>query len=747
MEKDFKFKCKIKKIMKFIEDSGFVIARVEPIDSTGEYNKYLNMYGNFSIVGTGFLIEEVEYILSGKKVEKNGYGYSFYFEEYEKSIPNDIEGLEAYLQTFKGIGPSLARNITAEVGLKALEILEHEPEKLLSVKGMSQAKLSKIRQNFIRNEGFERLSRSLLKYGISTSKCIKIYDKFGEGAEKKIHENPYILCNNIERISFLTCDYIARKLDFPMDSYYRLEAAIMHFIKEYCYKKGHLFIEESVLAKQFRKNLPNIGSLRFEEVLDKMEKDGSIVREDDNTTIYLTKIHKMEKFVAIKTMQLCNSSNKHGNLNSIIQEIEKENNIVYDSKQKEGINMINSGSNINIITGGPGTGKSTIIKAMIKAYYKINPQIKINLSAPTGRAAKRIEETTGFSANTLHRRLEYNAFEDRFMRNSKNPLDCDVLFIDESSMISMDLFANLITAITNNTVVFFIGDIDQLPPVGLGYIFKDLIECGLIPVTKLNKVFRQGEGSIIKINAQNINNGISNFEREKGVFEISCFKKDEERRDIVACQKTCLNVFKEKLSEQMKIDPKKAIYQVQVLTPMKKGELGTTKLNSLIQDMYNPLLENNNQLIFYSKDKKEEFIYRVNDKVMQISNDYDKAVFNGDMGIIVNVTKESIDVRFENDEIVSYEKQEVRESLVLAYAVTVHKSQGSEYANAIIISSYLHYIMRQRNLLYTAVTRAKQSVNLIGDVKSIQVSIKTVDQAIRNSKVKLRMINIKNKVA
>lgn len=746
MEKNFKVKCKIKKIMKFEEFTGFIIARAEPVD-TKEYNKYLNMYGNFSILGTGFLIEEVEYILSGKKIEKNNWGYTFHFDEYEKSIPNDIEGLQAYLQTFKGIGPTLAKNITDKFGLKALDIMEKESHRLLEIKGMSKEKLSKIKEKFIRNESFEKLARSLTKYGISTSKCVKIYDKLGDGAEKEIHKNPYILCDQIDRISFLTCDYIAKKLNFPMDSYFRLEAAIIHLVKEYCYNKGHLFIEEQVLAKAFRKYLPNIDMCRFEEVLDNMEKQKKIVREDENSIIYLTKINKMERYVSMKIMQLCTSCPTVGDLDKLIEEVEKDNNITYDEKQKEAINMINSGSNVNIITGGPGTGKSTIIKAMISIFYKTNPQIRIELAAPTGRAAKRMEEATGVPASTVHRKLEYNPFENRFTRNANNPLDCDVLFIDESSMLDMELFCNLINAINKNIRVYFIGDTDQLPPVGLGYIFRDLIQSNLVPVTKLNKVFRQGEGSVIKVNAQNINKGITTLEREVGAFEITCYKKDELRRDIIANQKACLQIFKTKLAEQRKINAEKAIYQVQILTPMKKGELGTNKLNSLIQEMYNPIDDTKRQIVFHSKDKKEEFIYRTNDKVMQITNDYDKNVFNGDMGIIVSVEKNSIEVRFENDEIVSYEKSEIRESLILAYAITVHKSQGSEYANVIFISSYLHSFMRQRNLFYTAVTRAKKSVNLLGDVQSIAISIKTYDQALRNSKVKERMIEIKEKQA
>lgn len=738
-----KVKGKVETIVRADEKTAFCIARLTPVGS-GFDSKYLSMYGNFSVMGTGYLLEDVEYELEGVW-KKNAYGYTLHFSNYEKMIPNDLEGLKAYIQTFKGIGPTTAKYIVDKFGLNTLDVMEKQPTRLLEIRGISPKKLDVIKENFSRNKGFEELCKFLAKYGISTKKCVKIYERFGEGSEKQINENPYVLCDEIERVSFRTSDSMARKMNFPLDHFYRLRAGILHILKESSYNKGHLFCYEEELMKAYNKLFPSSDSLRLEEVLQAMEKQELIVRIDNNDKIYLPKMLKMEDYVARKTIKLCGSSMKIEGLPKLIKEVELENKIKYADMQVEAITSINSGSSFNIITGGPGTGKSTIIKAILGVLKKDNKELEVLLAAPTGRAAKRMEEATGYPAKTIHRLLEINPVEGGFNKNGKNPLECDVLIVDESSMIDMELFCNLINAIGEDTRLFLIGDIDQLPPVGIGYVFRDLIESNIVPVVKLNKVFRQGDGSVIKTNAANIREGQTKLEQKKGSFEFHCFKKQEDKSDLKLVQNAIMELFKYSYNKEYAKDKNKAIYQVQILAPMKDGLLGVNNLNSIIQSIYNPKDSSKNEFVFWNIDKTASVTYRVGDKAMQITNDYHKVVFNGDLGIIEKISNEALYVRFENGSLVEYAKSEVRENLVLAYAITVHKSQGSEYANAIVVTSYSHSIMRQRNLFYTAITRAKETAYVVGDIQSVAISIKTVIASIRNSKLKERLEEYKAK--
>ena len=766
MEEKMEVRGKIQKIMKSDEGTAFIIARVDPTKNE-EISKHLSVYGNFSVMGNGYLMEECKYIFKGKWKKGNfPYGDTFLFDSYEKEIPDDLEGLEAYLRTIKGIGPTTAKRIVDKFQMQTLDIMENNIGALLEVKGITEKKLKVIREHFTRNKDFEELAKFTSKYGISGKKTVAIYEKWGKKALKKINENPYLLCDEIDRISFITSDFIARKMGFPLDHIYRLKAGITHILKNACYNSGHIFLYEQEVAKEFNKFFPNIDMIRFEEVLSVMEKQELIARIDEKDKIYLPRLLKMEDYVARKTVKLCGSGENIEKIKQYIEIIEKENNITYDEKQIEAIMSINSGSSFNIITGGPGTGKSTIIKAILGVLKKDNEDLKVKLAAPTGRAAKRMEEATGHPASTVHRLLESKGGE--FLRNKDNPIEADVLIVDESSMLDMELFCNLINAVAENTRLFLVGDVDQLPPVGIGYVFRDLIESEIVPVVKLNKVFRQGEGSIIKVNAKNIREGIPKLTQEKHSFEMYCYKKQDDRADLQKCLAAATQLFKNCYAKQRQ-KVKTPIYQVQLLSPMRKGILGVNNLNYVIQKIYNPPSIDKKQFIFPTKDKlNPEYIYRVGDKVMQIANDYNRelefdryiinedgenekvteeGVFNGDLGIITKIEDNMLYVKFENEGTAKYEKAEVRENLVLAYACTVHKSQGSEYNDVIIINSYTHAFMRQRNLFYTGVTRAKETVMVVGDLQSIAITIKTVNASVRNSKLKERLEIYKNRNA
>lgn len=739
MEEKLVVHGKLDRVFKQDEKTGFIIAACKP---RGEIDdKYISMYGNFSVMGTGFLMEDVEYTFTGQFKKNSKYdGWTFIFDSYEKHIPEDEEGIKLYLQTLKGIGPSMSEKIVKKFGLDAIKVIETSPHRLLEVKGVSQNKLDGILQHFTKNQDFENIVKYLKRFQLSTRKCMLIYETFGAGAEKKIAENPYILCGKIDRISFITSDMIARSMGFANDNYYRLEACIQHILKSAAGNSGHLFLYEQELYKEFRKLCTTVETVRFKEVLDAMESQDKIVRVDGKDKIYLTKYFDVEGYVAWKTTKFVTSANRIKNLESVFEKVQKRNGIIYDEKQREAMMAMNCGSSFFIITGGPGTGKSTIIKGILNIIEEDNPRSKILMAAPTGRAAKRMEETTGHKASTIHRLLEFNPQEKGFTRDEHNPLDADVIIIDESSMIDINLFADFLNAVDAKTRLIMVGDIDQLPPVGAGYVFRDLIESGIVPVVKLNKVFRQADGSSIKVNAAAIREGSTKFELKTDSFTLDVAKRRDDKGDINAVISRIIERFNENYNRLYSELKEGTIFQVQILSPMRKGTLGVDNLNTLIQQVYNPPADTKRQFMFKRKDSDQDVIYREGDKVMQIVNDYDKNVFNGDLGIIkeaLTSDESLLVVEFENGERVTYEKNEIRENLVLAYACTVHKSQGSEYNTVIAVCSYMHAMMRQRNLLYTAVTRAKERVYIAGDAQSIMIAVNTVNQAKRNSRLKV----------
>lgn len=731
---------KIERVFKKDEKTGFIIAACVPNEDDEEKIKgYLSLYGNFTVYGTGFLMDDMYYSFTGKFKRNSKYdGFTFFFDSYEKVLPDDEDGITHYLQTLKGVGPTIAQRIVKKFGLDAINVMELEPHRLLEIRGITQTKLDVIMENFSRNQDFENIVKYLKRFHVSTNKCVLIYEHFGAGAEKKIAENPYILCGAIERISFLTSDMIAGEMGFPNDNFYRLEASIIHLLKSAASNGGHLFLFEEELFKGFQKLCTTVDFVRFKEVLGVLESQEQIVRVDGEDKIYLTRLYKKEIYVAYKTKKLVSSAIRIQRLSTLFEKVQTKNNIIYDEKQAEAIMALNCGSSFFIITGGPGTGKSTIIKGILNIIEEDNAKAKILMAAPTGRAAKRMEETTGHKAKTLHRLLEYNPVTKKFDRDNTNTLEADVIIVDESSMIDIELFGDFINAVSNGTRLIMVGDIDQLPPVGAGYVFRDLIDSGIVPVVKLNKVFRQADGSSIKINAATIRDGGTKLTANPASFIFDVFKRKDDRSDINALLAKIVDRFTENYNRLYPIHKANTIYQVQILSPMRKGMLGVEYLNMFIQKVHNPPAVSKKEFRFAKKDASYEVIYREGDKVMQIVNDYDKNVFNGDLGVItcVSTTDNFLLVEYENGESISYDKNEIRENLVLAYATTVHKSQGSEYNTVLVITSYMHSMMRQRNLIYTAVTRAKEKVHIMGDMQSVAIAIKTIDQAKRNSRLK-----------
>jgi len=657
--------------------------------------------------------------------------WHFKVNEYIETAPSSEEALIEYLSSglFRGVGVKTARAIVEAFGMDTLDIIKNNPTKLTRIKGISEAKAMKIYKSYQKAEHLEELMLALKPFHIPTSKIIKISNVYGgKKALEKIKDNPYALCDDIEGIGFKVADSIARAYNKKPNDDFRIRAGIIHTLNEKA-MEGHVYLPFDTAVTETQK------TLQGGEISGKVEKNDIIrvifdmnnakelVIEKDNS-VYLPIYYASEVSASRKIRMLLSKRPRifKYDMEECIAELEEKNRIKYAPKQKEAIRSIKD-TNMLIITGGPGTGKTTIIKGIIDIYKKNFPGSKIALAAPTGRAAKRMEEATGLEAKTIHRLLEYRPTSEgkiMCMRNEHNPIDADLIIIDESSMVDILLFATFLKAVTPDTMLVMVGDIDQLPSVGAGCVLKDLIESGKIPVVRLNEIFRQEDTSRIVINADKINKGITDLEYGDDFVFI-----EEEEENIPEVVKKCFN------DEFKRI---RNIYEVQVLTPFKrKTASGVEQLNKLLQEHTNP------------KDPKKPEIYcrsafRRYDKIIQCKNNYEKEVFNGDIGIIKSIdTKEgTVLIEMDNQEEVVFFKDELDE-LQLAYAVTIHKSQGSEYDVVIIPVSMQHKTMLGKNLIYTSITRARKKVILIGNKKALRY-------AITNDKVSKRFSKLKDRI-
>lgn len=614
---------------------------------------------------------------------------------------------------------------------------------------MGEKKIESIVESYEENKKYAPLAKFLCKpnYKISENKLKKIYDKYKEKAVDKISKNPYILYEDIYGFGFITTDNLALSLGIKKDSDLRLRAAVIYSLKDAAENNQHVFLTKKELFAKFidlfRNDIEDeyyLSEEYFEDMLNQMADENKIFIYNDND-VYLKYLYNMEMYIANACESFIKCNDRINDINKLIKECEEENNIKYAPKQKEAI-MCSGDENFIIITGGPGTGKSTIIKAIIQILKKHNPNIKISICAPTGRAAQRAEETTGYEASTLHRLLKFNPYKG-YAINENNKLDTDVIIIDEGGMMDIPEMYHVLKGLKENTKIIIMGDADQISSIGVGNVFKDLIDSGRIPVVFLNEVFRQGDGSSIKVNTRFIKMGNVKLEKAPGEFEI-CIQsnKDMEKVEKAAIDKYV--AFVEAEEAELK-NHKKALFETQVITPIKKGTLGTYNLNSKIQSILNPSDRNRNQITYEIREKGKssttKIIFRVGDKIMQIKNNYDYEVFNGDMGMIKDIEKNeegrvSIDVEFEDGRILKYEKSELIENIMLAYVITSYKCQGSEFDKVIVVNSISHAFALDRNMFYTCVSRAKKEVAIVGDMKALYLAIKNVKAKKRNSNLK-----------
>ena len=639
------------------------------------------------------------------------YGRQFSVETFEEVLPATVLGIEKYLGSglVKGIGPNFAKRIVNTFGVDTLNVIEEDPEKLLTVPGIGKIRVERIKKSWADQKEIKNIMIFLQGHGVSTSHATKIYKTYGNDSVKTVQENPYRLADDIWGIGFKTADTIASKMGFGHEKYERLRSGLMYTLNHLA-DEGHCYATREMLMNT-GSELLEVNSSLLEEALDRMIREETVkteaLEDEQGIAIYLPPFYFSEVGAARRLQKIAGTSRKIQ-----VKTGPAENDFPYDIAQILAIETA-AQSKVLILTGGPGTGKTTTTLGIIKAYK--TARANILLAAPTGRAAKRLSETTGMEAKTIHRLLEYKPPEG-YQRNEENPLDGDVLIVDECSMIDIMLMYNLLKAVPDTMTLIMVGDIDQLPSVGAGNVLRDVIESGAFPVIRLTKIFRQAQSSRIITNAHRINKGLmpdlSNG-RDTDFFFIEKENPEEAADEIV-------NLVKTRLPQHYRI-PSSAI---QVLAPMQRGVVGATNLNQMLQDALNPAGDGL---------KRGGFLFKTHDKVMQIKNDYDKEVFNGDIGEVsdVNLEDRELTVTFDNRSVV-YDSSELDE-LVLAYAATIHKSQGSEYPVVVMPILMTHYVMLQRNLVYTGVTRAKKLLVIVGTKKALSMAVRNTSIDKRNT--------------
>ncbi len=688
--------------------------------------------GVLSYIGEG---EKV--VLTGQYIAHPSYGEQFKIESYSIQAPEDEESAERYLGSgaIKGVGAALAARIVRHFGGDTFRIIEEEPERLAEIKGISDRKAREIAEQVYEKRDMRKAMIFLQQLGITTSLAVKIYEKYGAEIYRVIQENPYQLADDIGGVGFRIADEIAMRAGIQADSEYRVKCAIFYVLQQ-AGGEGHVFLPKEQLSYRAAELL-GVPLHDIDQYLMDLAVERRIVvkQEESQDRVYSAASYFME----MSTARMLCDLNITGEVNETvilhkIAAIEKETGTYLDEKQKEAV-IASVRCGLLVITGGPGTGKTTTINTLI-SYFE-SEGLQILLAAPTGRAAKRMAEATGYEAKTIHRLLEISGLQEGstaaggFERNAQNPLDADVIIVDEMSMVDIYLMHALLDAITVGTRLIMVGDRNQLPSVGPGSVLKDIIESGKVPVVRLTRIFRQASESDIVVNAHKINRGehVSLDNKSRDFFFLK-------RNDANVIISIVIQLVRDKMPRYVNA----TAYDIQVLTPMRKGLLGVERLNRILQEYLNPPDRNKRE------HEQGGQIFREGDKVMQIKNNYQiewevrgrygipiekgVGVFNGDLGVIreINLHTERVTVEFDEQRTVEYPYSGLEE-LELAYAVTIHKSQGSEYPAVVIPLLSGPRMLMNRNLLYTAVTRARKCVTLVGDVQTFDQMIdNTVEQ-------------------
>ena len=722
------------------EDNGYTVMVLKGVKDEDE----LTCVGTFPVITQGASIEA-----EGSFIQHPVYGKQFQAVRLTEKMPEDAMAMERYLGSgaIKGIGAALAGRIVRHFGADTLRIVEEEPERLAEIKGISEKKAHEIAIQIAEKSEMRKVMMFLQKYGISLNLGAKIYQKYGDSVYSVLQENPYRLADDISGVGFKIADEIAYRIGIHTDSYYRIKSGLAYTLLQ-AGGEGHVYLPREELFRR-AEQLLGVDASYMEKHLVDLSMERKIIQKEENgqVFVYPAQYYYLELNTArmLRELDIDCPEDEHI-VERRISQIQKETGTVLDEMQKKAVKEA-AGHGLLVLTGGPGTGKTTTINAIIRFFESEGAELR--LAAPTGRAAKRMTEATGYEAQTIHRMLELTGMpeDDRegqpvhFERNAENPLEADVIIIDEMSMVDIHLMHSLLMAVTAGTRLILVGDENQLPSVGPGNVLRDIIRSGQFPVVELTKIFRQASESDIVVNAHKINRGeqveINNKSRD--FFFLKRYDADIIIRVVIA-------LIQEKLPKYVEAKP----FEIQVLTPMRKGLLGVERLNQILQRYLNPPDP--------SKKEKEigQGLFREGDKVMQIRNNYqlewevrgrygipvDKGVgvFNGDTGIIrtINEFAELAEVEFEDGRYAQYTFKQLDE-LELAYAVTIHKSQGSEYPAVIIPILSGPRMLMNRNLLYTAVTRARKCVTVVGSEETFREMINNEKQQRRYSSLDKRI--------
>jgi exodeoxyribonuclease V alpha subunit len=701
----------IEKITFVNEESGFTIARLK----VPGRHEAVTVVGILMAPMPGEILD-----LRGEWLNHPRFGRQFKVREYKTRVPATVDGIRKYLGSgmIKGLGPVMAGRIVDKFGEKTLDIIDHRIQRLAEVDGIGQKRIAMITRAWADQRDVRDVMLFLQGHGVSSGYAVKIFKHYGHRSIAVVKQNPYRLAGDIFGIGFLTADRIAGKLGFEKKSRLRIEAGILYVLNQLS-DEGHVYFPYKPLVSKCCDILgvdPDpviqaLGNLAVDQkiVIENINETADTLKEN-NKAVYQTGYYLSETGIARRLTALVKAGRSIRDIHpqKAIDWVQRRLSLTLAENQLKAIGWAVE-NKVMVITGGPGTGKTTIINAILKIFSRIKAVIM--LAAPTGRAAKRMSEATGFEAKTIHRLLEYSLQKGGFQRHADKPLDCDVLVIDEASMIDTRLMYHLLNAIPPLTTFILVGDVNQLPSVGAGNVLNDIIASAAVPVVALDKIFRQAQSSRIVVNAHRINQGrMPSVQTDQATNQQSDFYFIEQE-DPDKVLDIILELCKNRIPQRFGFDP---VDDIQVITPMHRGTVGAGNLNQQLQAVLNPGADGVT---------RGDRSYRVNDKVMQIRNNYDKEVFNGDIGRITAIAPEIREVTATIDgRQVVYDFGDLDE-IVPAYAVSVHKSQGSEYPAVIVPIVTQHYILLQRNLIYTAVTRAKVLVVIVGSRKAMAIGV------------------------
>ena len=715
---------RLERITYYNAENHYIIAKLK----TSKTHNMVTIVGTMAAVNPGQALR-----VNGTWETHSRYGQQFRVISYEVVLPATIDGIRKYLESgiIKGIGPSMANRIVSCFGANTFEIIEKHPERLLEVKAIGPAKAALISSAWKDHHVARHLMNFLQRMGVQTTYCAKILKKYGPDAVNIIRKDPFRLTTDIPGIGFYFADTLAQKMGIEKDQPLRVRACIIH-VMEQVVNQGDVFIYKDQLVKRC-KNFFRINPDASLNEIDRLHAARELVIENtpedpDNKIVYLKEIHQAETGIAKRLKALLSVPVTPSGIDTerIAKEVQQKLAIILSSEQLTALEKILNHRTV-IITGGPGTGKTTLIRSINAVFSALGKHVL--LAAPTGRAARRLSEVTRSKAKTIHKLLGFNFKEGLFEKNMESPLDADAVIIDEASMVDTLLMYHLIKAIPMTCVLILVGDIFQLPSVGPGNVLSDMIKSKLIPVFYLKKIFRQAQESPIVVNAHRVRRGespvLSSLGDSDGVSEFYFLEQHNLNKVVSTIVELCTRT----IPERFNFDP---MYEVQVLTPMHKGLIGTTHLNQVLQKALNPT-----PVMIEAMGST----FKIGDKIMHLKNNYQKEVFNGDIGIIssINRTEKQLAVDYYGRK-VTYDFTEMDE-ISLAYAISVHKSQGSEYPAVLVPIMTQHFVLLQRNLLYTAMTRGKNLVILVGTKKALNIALRNNKPTERLSGLAFRLMD------